>query len=516
MKTSPSPSVRLPIAKEQQKPTAPEPALATKDTVALLRDLSSADQSIKDSARAQLLTSITLTDKEVDALSPALDSNDLFVRTTAARALIKIRTYKSVNALVKCVSDGDWALRSEVAQALKKSDWQKNMSPRQEVQFGLALQEPDNYYFKKPIAREFLIEALKDIPVQVRSTAAQALGILRDSQAAPALVAALKDESPTVRMHAANALAEIKHESEQSVVSSLRGALQDPDPSVRRAAAVALGKSADTDSLDVLRGIAKKDQDENVRQAAGQAVVRLEMTPDNMAILSALETGEAEGVVQRGPSAIPFLTTLLTTGDKNVRNSAVWVLGKIGSPEVLLPLGKLLGASESYTCLAVVNALRMIDDERTVDLLIQALGDLRKDSWQVREEAAKALGFKGDYRAVEPLQRALRDEESYVRQAAREALNFLQRPMVKQKPANVVEELIMLMDEIELAYKKGSSKEGSEALSRLLPEIRQIGERLYKKGGHREMQTVHAAVASRSRYGRALDGHWDGIGEWLG
>jgi HEAT repeat protein len=514
-KAPPLPSVGPETSEERQKATGPEPASVIKDAVALIRDLSSANQSVKESARAELLTSRTLTDKEVDALSSVLASDSLFVRTTAARALIKIKTYKSTNALVKSLSDGDWALRSEVAQALKKSNWTKNMSPRQEVQFGLALQEPESQYFKKPTAREFLIEGLLDIPAQVRSTAAQALGILRDAQAAPALVSALKDESPTVRMHAANALAEIEHVGDQSVVSALLGALQDPDPGLRRAAAVALGKSANTHCLDALRGIAKKDQDENVRQAAGQAVARLEMSPDNMAILRALETGEAESVVQRGPSAIPYLTTLLTSGDQKVRNSAVWVLGKSGSPEVLLPLGKLLGASESYTCLAVVNALRMIDDERTIDLLIKALGDLRKDSWQVREEAAKALGFKDDRRAIETLQRALRDVEPFVRQAAGEALQLLQRPKVKPKPTNVVEELIMLMDEIELAYKKGS-KEGGEAMSRLLPEIRQIGESLYKKGGHREMQAVQAAVASRSRYGRALDGHWDGIGEWLG
>ena len=350
---------------------------------------------------------------------------------------------------------------------------------------------------------------------QVRSTAAQALGILRDSQATPALVSALKDESPTVRVHAATALAEIKHEGDQNVVSALLAALRDPDPGVRRAAALALGKSADTNCLDVLRGVAKKDRDENVRQAAGQAVARLEMSPDDMAILSALEIGEAESVVQRGPSAIPYLTTLLTASDQKVRNSAVWVLGKIGGPEVILPLGKLLGASEPYTCLAVVIALSKINDERTVDLLVEALRDLRKDSWNVREEAAKALGFKGDQRAVEPLQNASRDVEPYVRKAAAEALDLLQRPKVKQKPANVVEELIMLMDEIDLAYKKGS-KEGGEAMSRLLPEIRQIGQGLHTKGGHREMQIVQAAVASRSRHGRALDGHWDGIGEWLG
>ena len=145
-----------------------------------------------------------------------------------------------------------------------------------------------------------MIEALQDIPVQVRSTAAQALGILRDSHAVPALVLALKDESPIVRMHAANALAEINYESEQSVLTALLGAIQDLDPGVRTAAAVAIGKSGDKHCCDLLRGVAKMDQDENVRQAAGQALSRLEMSTDNISILRALETGDTDSVVPGG------------------------------------------------------------------------------------------------------------------------------------------------------------------------------------------------------------------------
>ena len=54
-----------------------------------------------------------------------------------------------------------------------------------------------------------------------------------------------------------------------------------------------------------------------------------------------------------------------------------------------------------------------------VEKHIKALGD---EDWRVRMEAAVALGNIGDPRAVEPLTRAPRDENQYVRRVAAGAL----------------------------------------------------------------------------------------------
>ena len=51
--------------------------------------------------------------------------------------------------------------------------------------------------------------------------------------------------------------------------------------------------------------------------------------------------------------------------------------------------------------------------------LIEALNDKYGD---FRLEAARALGNIGDSRAIEPLIEALKDEDNYVREAARAAL----------------------------------------------------------------------------------------------
>jgi bilin biosynthesis protein len=62
-------------------------------------------------------------------------------------------------------------------------------------------------------------------------------------------------------------------------------------------------------------------------------------------------------------------------------------------------------------------------EKRDVDELIKALG-YKKDSG-VRRDAAEALGEVGDSRAVEPLIRALNDEDSLVRRDAEEAFDKL-------------------------------------------------------------------------------------------
>jgi HEAT repeat protein len=69
-------------------------------------------------------------------------------------------------------------------------------------------------------------------------------------------------------------------------------------------------------------------------------------------------------------------------------------------------------------------------DQRRTDLLIQALSyrgsDRDRPAWQIRMEAAAALGDVGDARAVEPLVEALSDVDNRVRETVVEALDALE------------------------------------------------------------------------------------------
>ena len=78
---------------------------------------------------------------------------------------------------------------------------------------------------------------------------------------------------------------------------------------------------------------------------------------------------------------------------------------------------------------------------RNVNGLIKALG--YKKDWEVRWDAARALGEIKDPRAVEPLSAALKDENEYVRKAAAYALGEIKDP-------RAVEPLIAALKDEEL------------------------------------------------------------------
>lgn len=79
-----------------------------------------------------------------------------------------------------------------------------------------------------------------------------------------------------------------------------------------------------------------------------------------------------------------------------------------------------------------------------------------------------------------------------------------------------IEKLIELCNAVDSAYRKMSKEEAQKNQQHLENEIRDIGQKLYDKGGEKLMLAVHAEVASKSSMGRYLEGVWDGIGTWQG
>jgi len=97
-----------------------------------------------------------------------------------------------------------------------------------------------------------------------------------------------------------------------------------------------------------------------------------------------------------------------------VRSEVALRLGSMSGPGVLEARLRALGDPE--------RAVRF-EATRSFEPLIKAL---ETEDWQIRQEAAAALGKIGDPRAIEPLTRALKDEHEWVRQAAQVALGEMQ------------------------------------------------------------------------------------------
>jgi HEAT repeat protein len=232
----------------------------------------------------------------------------------------------------------------------------------------------------------------------IQRAAAEALGALGDTRAAPALIAALKSGYSSADL--------------------------------RQVTAVALGQIGDARAVEALVD-ALKDKERNVREAAAEALVRIG-APAIPSLIAAAQDPAVRGDVvkalgQIGAPAVEPLIAALKDGDESVRDAAAVVLGQAGDPRAVEPLIATFKEEHwSYVRddLPAAQALGQIGAP-AVEPLIAAL---KHEDWRMRQAAAKALKHIGDPRAVEPLIAALKDEDARMRQAAAEALGQIGDP----------------------------------------------------------------------------------------
>jgi HEAT repeat protein len=285
-----------------------------------------------------------------------------------------------------------------------------------------------------------LIDALRDRHKYVRSSAADALGKLSESdeRVIPALIDALKDGDWNVRSSAASALGK-SGVSDERVISALIDVLKDKDSSVRISAASALGKSGGSDKRVISALIdALRDRHKYVRSSAADALGKLSESDERVipALIDALKDGDwnvrssaAEALGESGGSderVISALIDALKDSSSGVRSSVAKALGKTGGSDerVISALINALKDSDRSVRSSAADALGKLSesDERVISALIDALKD--KDS-SVRISAASALGKSGgsDKRVISALIDALKDSDDYVRIYAAMALD---------------------------------------------------------------------------------------------
>jgi HEAT repeat protein len=139
-------------------------------------------------------------------------------------------------------------------------------------------------------------------------------------------------------------------------------------------------------------------------------------------------------------AAIEKLIKALNDENAAVRNCAAHALRDIGLMST--PLGNLRIGSKQELEFRQLQTDTMGGTKTLVEPLIKALND---EDFRVRSFAAEALGFIGDDRAVEPLIEALKNGDSYLRKRAAWALskiNVKLRAMCETGDDRAVEPLI--------------------------------------------------------------------------
>ena len=273
---------------------------------------------------------------------------------------------------------------------------------------------------------------LNDHPL-IRARVADVLAQTKDPHAVPALLSALRGEFYTVRARAAIALGAI---GDKQSVQPLLEALSDSETDVRAGALVGLGTFKDPATFDRMADLLLDDTQIIVRQAAAKALGSTNHPQAIPYLMVALhdpfwwyEREQAavvllEAIEGMGGTVLETLLEALKDSEMTVRRFAAVLLGHIGDPRAIQPLGMSLYDTHFEVGKAAAESLAGFGPAG-LKVLAEALH--HPEAW-LRQHAITGLTLSGDQRIVPALLSMLNDPEREVQKQAIAALGTLKDP----------------------------------------------------------------------------------------
>ena len=271
-----------------------------------------------------------------------------------------------------------------------------------------------------PSATSALTNLLATAHPVIRGRAAEVFSISKDRTATPALMDALQGEYFTVRSRAALALGKI---GDRNALPLLLDALKDPEDEVRIAACLALGLFKDPSTFDAITNVLLDDPQIEVRRAAAKALGNTEHPAALPYLMEALHDSYwwfereyaavdlLQAIEKMGGAAVDPLIKALEEKEGTVRKFAATLLGKLGDPRSIEPLGMTLYDLHHDVGRASAESLAKFGAP-VVDILIEALS--HPEMW-IRIHSVIALGKIKDPRVVLVLLEMLNDPEREVK-----------------------------------------------------------------------------------------------------
>jgi HEAT repeat protein len=246
--------------------------------------------------------------------------------------------------------------------------------------------------------------------------------------------------------------------------------LRSPLKSRRSDAARRLGRICDPKAVPQLKELLW-DSKEEVKEAALYALGRIGTRESLEAMLEALERGDrwtqekvSEAVEEAGDDSRQLLMELLKDENPVRRTFAAEVMGRVGGAEEAIYLEMTMADEEVDVRARAADSLGKLRQHSSRPALLGALDD---PAWEVRSQAAKALGSIGEVQDAIRLREALQDREWWVRNNAAAAL----REMGEAGEGPLVD---ALWDEDRFARETAAQAlEESSIVERIIKEIRE-------------------------------------------
>jgi HEAT repeat protein len=303
-----------------------------------------------------------------------------------------------------------------------------------------------------PQAVEPVIGMLRHPNAQVRTAAVEALGTLRASGVADVVAPLLQDTVWDVRRAAAESLGKLQ---DPRAVDVLVGTLHDGDPDVRETSARSLGRLGDPRAIGPLV-MSLKDSTSTVRRVAVGALTQIDKD----------WTSSAEARI-----AFEQLKATLQADDAEVRHFVGHILESVGALPAMPAMTAAPAMPAAFVAEYVGPTTAESQHKFAASLVLAILYDSDRD---LRQAAAKALGFLGDARAEAGLTHALSDADPAVRLEIEESLRILadsRAPEIPPPPGQVrIEETLLCSGTGEVLYESGCD---SEKRGLLLAQVEQ-------------------------------------------
>ena len=300
------------------------------------------------------------------------------------------------------------------------SSLERNLISADDVQRQLALEKLTKLDFiEKDKLIKPLVSYMKADYWEVRSRAAEAMGLIMDKSVVEALAKALKDPDKEVRISAARSLGSLRAEA---AVANLIEACMDKECEVRRNAVVSLGLIGDNESIDTIV-LTLKDSNDKTREDAIWAITSF--GPKGIEQLVSLLEYEnwhtrwlAEiSLINIGDPAAKYITAVFSQKSWFIRWRTASIIEAIKGKEAVASLIDLstVGNNEEIKIKAT-EALGIINNQKAVEYLISYT---KHNDPAIRMMAVEYLGYSGSKFAVKDIAPLLKDDNiSVVEKAA--------------------------------------------------------------------------------------------------
>ncbi|MFC1855806.1 HEAT repeat domain-containing protein [Thermodesulfobacteriota bacterium] len=448
------------------------------------------------------------TENDVRELIIQLYSYDPALRADAAKALGKIgkRAHHAVPFLIRKLDDNATyndkvvmlktsppSVSGAVIMALGKIGDARAIEPlTAKLRSGGAFAANALIMFGKA-AKDPLLSVLKGDNAEGKIAIVRSLSNLNDQWAIDILLTALKNDHFFVRLNAYSALA---RKNDTRFLTPLLFTLKDIPENFRKVHLEAIVKMKEKAVLPLIAFL--KHDEMLIRAISARILGKIGDTravPELIAALQdeffivRLDSARALGNIH-DKNAVEPLIEMLKDDFVAIRNASIYSLGQIADARAVTPLLEMIDFNSALVNNEKIAALRKIG-EPAVSPLIKALNDSstanRKNAWQIRENAAKALGRIGNELAIPALLSTLNDKDEKIQLSSIRALSDM-------KCKTCVTPLLKLMKDKRIEIKRAAivalGNIGDEIVVKSLIEALKDKDEIVRENAIRALNTI--------------------------